>query len=128
MSYRGVRPGWYIRDDGEKIYLRSGWERNWAAYLDWLVELGEILAWEYEPKEFEFVEIKRGTRFYKPDFRVVNSNGEVEYHEVKGRWTAKAKTQVRRFRKYYPEEKLVIIDSEAYRAVAKKSGLIPNWK
>ena len=127
MSYKGVKAGWYSRDDGRKVWARSGWERHWMAYLDWLVGLGEISSWEYEPQEFEYP-VKRGTRFYKPDFRVVNRDGSVEWQEVKGRWTAKAKTQVNRFRKYYPEEKLVIIDAGAYRAVAKKKALIPNWK
>ena len=128
MAYKNVRRGWYVKEDGEKIYLRSGWERNWAAYLDWLVEKGEIKSWEYEPEEFEFTGIKRGTRFYKPDFRIINNDGSVEYHEVKGRWTQKAQTQVNRFRKYYPEHRLIVIDKEAYDAVAKKGNLIPKWE
>ena len=128
MTYKHVNRSWYERDNKVKVFVRSGWERNWAAYLDWLLSLGEIASWEYEPQEFEFTAVKRGTRFYKPDFRVVNPDGEVEWHEVKGRWTQKARTQVKRFRKYYPEHKLIVIDKEAYRAVAKKKGLIPGWE
>jgi hypothetical protein len=100
---------------------------NWCAYLDWLVQLGEIKGWEYEPQEFYFP-VKRGTRFYKPDFRVTNLDGTHTWNEVKGRWTQKAKTQVNRFKKYYPEEKLIVIDAEAYKAVAEKKALIPNWR
>ena len=128
MTYRNIRRGWYERD-GEKIcYCKSGWERSYCAYLDWLVSLGEIVSWEYEPVEFEYHEVKRGTRYYIPDFRVMNQDGTHEWHEVKGRWTQKARTQVSRFRKYYPEEKLVVIDRDAYNAIKAKSNLIPNWE
>ena len=57
-----------------------------------------------------------------------DSDGSVEYHEVKGRWTQKAQTQVNRFRKCYPEHRLVVIDKEAYNAVAEKKNLIPKWE
>jgi len=127
LTYKHVKASWYTRNDSRQIYVRSGWEANWAAYLDWLLSLGEIKGWEYEPEEFEFTEIKRGTRFYKPDFRVVNGDGSVEYHEIKGRWTQKARTQVSRFRKYYPEHKLIVVDREAYKAVVKRKNLIPKW-
>jgi hypothetical protein len=65
------------------LYVRSAWEANWARYLTWLVSLGEIRKWEYEPETFEFP-IRKGSRFYTPDFRVVNRDETVEYHEVKG--------------------------------------------
>ncbi len=129
MTHKHLKAGWYINLKGKKVcYCRSGWEKNYAAYLDWLVSLGEIKEWAYEEDEFEFHNILRGTRFYKPDFKIWGLDGNVEYHEVKGYWTAKAKTQVKRFRKYYPEEKLVIIDAEAYKAIAEKSALIPRWE
>jgi len=127
LTYQHVKAGWYTRDEGTEIYVRSGWERNWCCYLDWLVSLGEIVQWEYEPQEFEFP-VRRGTRFYKPDFRLTNLDGAVVWHEVKGRWTQKARTQVNRFRKYYPEENLIVIDAEAYKAVARRKSLIPGWR
>ena len=126
MPFQHVKAGYYISENG-RTWMRSRWERNYATYLDWLISLGEIQDWEYEPDEFEFP-VKRGTRFYKPDFRITNNDNSVEYHEVKGYWTAKAKTQVSRFRKYYPELKLIVIDKEAYKAIAEKSALIPGWK
>ena len=126
MTYKHVHAGWYVSGE-TKMWVRSGWERNYCAYLDWLKDLGEIQDWAYEPDEFEFP-VKRGTRFYKPDFKVTNSDGSVEFHEVKGHWTGKAKTQVKRFGKYYPELKLVIIGKEAYKAIAEKSALIPGWE
>ncbi len=54
-------------------YFRSRWERNWARYLNFLVQHGEITGWEYEPKTFWFHKIKRGTRSYKPDFIKIKS-------------------------------------------------------
>lgn len=122
MPYQHIQAGHY-----NEIWMRSKWERRYAAYLDWLKDLGEIADWEYEAEEFAFP-VRRGTRFYKPDFKITNSDGSIEWHEVKGHWTAKAKTQVKRFRKYYPEQKLIIIDKDAYRAIAEKSALIPGWE
>ena len=127
MPYQHIQGGWYINVN-TCIWMRSKWERNYSAYLDWLKDIGEIQDWAYEPDEFEFP-IKRGTRFYKPDFKITNNNdGSIEYHEVKGHWTQKATTQVKRFRKYYPELKLVIIGKDEYKAIAEKSALIPGWE
>ena len=126
MPYQHIQAGWYIGKYG-RIWMRSKWERNYAFYLDWLKSIGEIQGWAYEPDEFEFP-VKRGTRFYKPDFRITNNDNSVEYHEVKGYWTGKAKTQVKRFRKYYPDLKLVIIGKDAYKAIAEKSALILGWE
>jgi len=111
------------------LYVRSGWEANWARYLNWLVELGEIRSWEYECDTFEFEAIKRGSRFYTPDFKVVNKNGSIEYHEVKGYMDARSKTKLKRMAKYYPDVKLILIERDTYYDVAKKVGaMIPNWE
>jgi len=129
MTRKHIQRGWYERSNGEKVFLRSKWEINFAAYLDWLVGLGEIKGWRYEPTEFEFHAVKRGTRYYKPDFQVINHDGSVVWYEVKGRWTQKAKTQVNRFRKYYPDEKLIIVDADAYKAIARSCGnLVTGWR
>lgn len=122
----GYKATWYFRGD-TGIWVKSSWEYNYAAYLDWLVSLGEIQDWEYEPDEFQYPNV-RGTRFYKPDFKIYNNDGTIEYHEVKGHWTQKAKTQVRRFGKYYPEFKLIVIEKDEYKAIAEKSALIPGWE
>ena len=111
------------------IYVRSQWEANYARYLNWLKEMGEIYTWEYEPDTFEFEKIKRGTRFYTPDFKVWNTEDEYEYHEVKGYMDQKSKTRIKRMRKYYPGEPLIIIDTPAYNALARDvKGLVPNWE
>jgi len=77
-------------------YFRSRWEANTARYWNLLK-----IKWQYEPKEFEFKGIKRGNRFYKPDFYLPETD---KYVEVKGWFTPDDKTKIRRFKKYYPEE------------------------
>lgn len=111
-------------------YFRSAWEANYARYLNWLVSKGEIDRWDYEPITFEFTGIKRGTRFYTPDFRIINLRGAHEWHEVKGWMDAASKTRMKRMAKYYPNEKIVIIDRKWF-ASAMRAGLpamIPGWE
>ena len=55
-----------------------------ARYLNWLISRGELVSWEYEPDTFEFVKIKRGSRFYTPDFKLKEMDGSTVYWEVKG--------------------------------------------
>lgn len=117
------------REDLDGRYFRSRWEANWARYLNWLQELGEIQEWDYECQEFEFHEIKRGVRFYLPDFKVTNKDGSVEFHEVKGQMTANSKTKLARMRRYYPDVVVKIIDEDAYRSIAREVGRrLTGWE
>lgn len=110
------------------FYVRSKWEANYARYLKWLENIGEIARWEYEPDTFEFP-IRRGTKFYTPDFKVFDSDGTYEYHEVKGWMNQRSKTQLKRMTKYYPDERVIVIDSDAYYALAKDvKRLVDNWE
>lgn len=125
MSKRGSRAG-KRADLG--IYVRSSYEANYCRFLKWLVSNGVIKSWEYEPDEFEFP-IKRGTRFYKPDFKITNNDGSIEYHEVKGWMDPKSKTQLKRMAKYYTDVKIVVIDADAYRAIARDvKGFLAGWE
>ncbi len=83
-------------------------ELQYARMLEKKKELGLIKDFEHEPRVFWFLEIKRGIRCYLPDFRVDNLDGSCEWHEVKGYMDSKSATKIKRFRKYYPEEKLVV--------------------
>lgn len=104
-------------------------EANWVRYLNFLLKLGEIKKWEYEVDEFEFLGIKRGCRFYKPDFKVTNLDGSVVYQETKGYMDAKSKTKLKRMAKYYPNVKVEVVDAKRYRSIAKQvAGMIPNWE
>ena len=117
------------RADLGGLYVRSAWEANWARYLRWLKERGDIRDWQYEPETFEFHTIKRGGRFYTPDFRVVKANGTVEYHEVKGWMDQRSRTKLSRMARHYPAVKLIVIDRATYTDLARKLGkLLPSWE
>lgn len=117
------------REDLNNLFVRSSWEANYARYLNWLIELEQIKSWEYEPEAFQFDAIKKGNRSYIPDFKIINNDGSIEYHEVKGYMDAASKTKLKRMAKYYPEIKIVLIDSPVYRELHKQlKNLIPNWE
>lgn len=114
---------------GAKSFYRSAWEANYARYLQWLKERGEIAKWEHEPETFWFEAIKRGTRSYLPDFRVTENSGAVSYHEVKGWMDDRSKTKIKRMAKYHPHVKLIVIDSKAYRKIAETMAqMLPGWE
>ncbi len=108
----------------------------------------------YEPQEFEFYKVKRGSRFYKPDFYLPEQD---RFIEVKGWFRPTDKTKLRRFKKYYPEEfaklEFIIPDKYSrskangemieflcddlevnfneiisYKEIEKYSRLIPGWE
>ena len=87
-----------------KQYFRSKMEANYARFLEYMRDKGKIKKWEYESKEFEFKKIKRGNRYYKPDFKVTDINDEYNWAELKGYFRLSDKTKLRRFKKFYPEE------------------------
>jgi len=118
------------RVDIGNIYFRSSYEANYARYLNFLITNSELIRWEYEPDTFEFAKIKRGTRQYTPDFKVYLNNGHIEYHEVKGWDYPKGITARKRFAKYFPHLKLIVIDRDFFRALNKQGilSLIPNWE
>lgn len=117
------------RDDLNGLFVRSSWEANYARYLNWLVGLGEINGWEYEAEEFSFPNIKRGSCSYLPDFKIINNDGSVEYHEIKGYMDPRSVTKLKRMAKYHPDIKLILIDKDIYSVLAKQlKNLIPNWE
>jgi hypothetical protein len=124
--YTRCRSGYYEKN-GKKYFMRSGWELNYARYLDFLQRNGEIENWEYETDTFWFLEIKRGVRSYTPDFKVFLNNGLIEYHEVKGWLDARSKTKIKRLAKYYPKINLLLIDKKRYAAIEKIKKVIPGW-
>lgn len=116
------------RKDLNNQYFRSSWEANYARYLNFLISKGEILSWEYEAHTFVFHEVARGTVSYLPDFKVITKEGKIEWHEVKGWMDAKSKVKLKRMQKYYPEETLIVIGAEEYKAIAKWASLIDGWE
>ena len=124
MNAAGVRP------DLGKMYFRSKMEANYARYLNLLQKMGVIDYWHYEPQTFWFLNIKRGTRSYKPDF-CVQYKGEASpvYVEIKGYMDKKSKTKVNRFRKYYPQFKLEVVGTAEFTAIRRRwASAIPTWE
>lgn len=118
-TYSRVKRGDYDIN-GVSIYFRSMWEANYALYLNYLIKKKEIKSWSFEPETFWFEKIRRGVRSYTPDFKVINNDNSVVFHEVKGWMDAKSKTKIKRMAKYYPEIKLIIVDGKSYRDIIKK--------
>lgn len=111
------------------IFFRSRWEANWARYLNWMKDRGEIKDWRYECETFEFAGIKRGSRFYTPDFKVFEKDGSVVFHEVKGWMDQKSATKLKRMAKYHPKVKIVLVEKRQYDDVRKGlCRIIPNWE
>lgn len=116
------------RPDLGNRYFRSMWEANYARYLNWMKGLGEVLSWGYETFEFSFP-VKRGTRFYKPDFEITWRDGLHEHVEIKGWMDGKSKTQIARMARYYPHVKVRVVGPKEYLHLAKQvSKLVTNWE
>lgn len=102
--------------------FRSHWEANYARYLQWRLERGDIAAWEYEP---ETLWLASG-RSYLPDFRVTLVDGSSEIHEVKGYMDARSCAKVAEMREV---GRFVLIDTRAYRALAASyASEVPGWE
>lgn len=125
-SYPNVKRGYYDIN-GTTIFFRSMWEANYALYLDFLIEKGKIIKWEFEPDTFIFEKIKLGTRSYTPDFKIYGLDGSIEYHEVKGYMDSKSKTKLKRMDKYYPDIKLHLVSKDEYCILKKQVGKLCNF-
>ncbi len=93
-------------------FYRSNWESNLAR---WLKSKG--YQYLYEAQVFTFPGVKHGTVSYCPDFKLADGT----WIEVKGFIDGKSKTQIRRFKKHYPEEfaKLQAVVGSPNTAAAK---------
>lgn len=115
--------------DGKAFYFRSKFEANFARTLVWQKKNNVIQGWEYEPETFWFEGIKRGCVSYKPDFKIINNDGTHYWVEVKGYMDPKSKTKIKRFAKYFPQEKLFLIQKQWFTKNAKTwKGLIKDWE
>lgn len=113
--------------NGKEIYFRSTWEANFARYLDASVSVGVIKSWEYEPDTFWFHKVQRGSRCYTPDFKIY-SNDTYYYVEVKGWMDQKSKTKLKRMKKYYPEEQIVLVQRKEMKELDKLFGHLEGWE
>ena len=121
----------YDFGDGKLITTRSGWEMNYCFYLEWLKKQGEIKDWEYEPQRYYFIDYKVKPpkplgNGYLPDFKVTNNDGSWYLVEIKGRMQRQNK--LKRMKRFYPEIKLELVDSNAYNELKRKVGKICNFE
>lgn len=100
---------------GKRFFAKSLWEYRYSLFLQMLKDKKIIFDWHYEPKTFYFEGIKRGTTNYKPDFRLDYPDGTHEYVEVKGYYDKKSLTKIKRFSKYFPDEKLRVVDAKWFK-------------
>lgn len=122
------KQGWRIVGE-RRVYFRSAWEANYGRYLQWQKEQNLIQNWLHEPQTFWFEKIKRGAVTYLPDFKVINNDGSHFWVEVKGWMDARSKTKIKRFEKYFTEEKLIVIQGDWFRKNSPKiSVLIKDWE
>ena len=114
---------------GKRVYFRSKWECNYGRYLQYLKEQGQIQDWEHEPKTFWFDKIKRGVKSYLPDFRVISSSGCDYWVEVKGFLDSRSKTKLKRFKAYFPDEKLELVTGAWFKENNNMMrALIKDWE
>ena len=116
------------REDLGGQFFRSSWEANYARYLNFLIVQGEIKSWEFEPDTFVFHGVIRGELTYTPDFKIVENDGSIVFHEVKGWMDRKSKAKLKRMAEFYPEVELIVIGEDEYKALGKWKGLIDGWE
>jgi hypothetical protein len=97
-------------------FFRSKWEANIARLCNYLG-----VTWEYEPRRFMFDHSS-----YLPDFYLPECHFWIE---VKGRLTDNARLRLAEMSKYYPNERVWLVDKYIYALLRKSySSLIPNWE
>jgi hypothetical protein len=63
-----------------KSGVMNGTEKAYSLRLAMLQSLGEVIEYKFEALTLKLAQDTR----YTPDFYVINSKGEIEFHEVKG--------------------------------------------
>lgn len=66
-------------------------EQAYSDHLNLLKHAGEILWHKFEPIKLRLAD----NTFYSPDFMVMNKDGLLEMHEVKGFWADDARVKIK---------------------------------
>lgn len=111
--------------EDQAVTFRSGWEQNYAYYLEWLKKRGEIKDWEYEPERYTFIDLKVNPpkaygNGYLPDFKVTNNDGSWYLVEVKGR--PQGILKLKRMKRFYPNIKIELVTAKEYNELKRKVG------
>lgn len=69
----------------------NGLEQRYAAHLDQLKALGDIVHWQFQPWTLNYAP----GATYKFDFLVIVADGSLEVHETKGHWEPAARVKVK---------------------------------
>lgn len=108
----------YVSDLNQICHLDSNYEYNYALYLDYLYNAGEIAGWVrnttlfYFSKPIQVLSRNSEQKSYRPDFIIFNKDGTYEIHEVKGWFNEKAKEVDKQFKKDYPNLAYKLIKKE----------------
>lgn len=87
-------------------------EADYAAHLERLLLSGDVDWFRFEGVKLRLAD----STFYTPDFAVMNADGIMEMHEVKGFWTDDARVKIKVAADQYPFRFI------AFKAVAKSRG------
>lgn len=110
--------------------LKSDAEYSFALLLDALEKTGAVIEWRYEPNEFWFEGIRRGTVSYKPDFGVIWKNDGQIFYEVKRGTDIKPKdiTKWKRMSARYPNDRLVLVYPKEPNCRKRNGKANPLWQ
>lgn len=120
--------GAWLEIGGKRNFYKSAWERNYARFLEREKLAGRIVEWHYEPQTFWFEKIMRGTRTYKPDFRVKQKDEKIVFCEVKGWLTPKSRVQLKRMKKYHPTVTIFLVRADWFKARKHFEHVIEGWE
>lgn len=80
-------------------------ETRYSEHLQALQDTGEILRFDYEPEKFNL-----GPKtYYTPDFRVVTTEGYIEFHECKGFWRQSGRIKIKVASDLHPMYKWIAV-------------------
>lgn len=69
----------------------NSWETSFSVELEARKKAGEIRSWQFEGLRFRLAD----GAFYKPDFDVVQKDGELVLYEIKGHWRESARLRIK---------------------------------
>ena len=81
-----------------KAGVMNGTEQAYALHLEARKQEGSVKWYKFEGMKFKLAD----STFYTPDFIVLDSNGFMEAHEVKGFWTDDARVKIKVAADLYP--------------------------
>jgi hypothetical protein len=127
--------------DGKKVRFASRMEFNYYLYLRWLKGHGEIRDFEYQPAAFDFRarakerpdlwkrEWLPQKASYRPDFRVTEKDGSVEYVETVGMLRPGHKRNFKLLARLFPGVKLKVVTKVDYKEIERMAAkVVPGWE